>query len=310
MKWSFIFFSFIILFFSIGCKLENAKPETDNELIIVSDYLEAKDSMLFEKFASKNDVRVIIKDMEVNDVIGAFRNYKYGVGIDILMLKSLYNVNRLSKNDYFQSVSNFSKESSFNSLKYNYIGFGIDPYVLAYNPDTLLSVRTYGDLKSNLFVTDLGDELMIPMLAPVMAKMDKVQSSKWIRSFRNNQMKITKRNVDTSMVFLTTLSSYNKKYQSDSLLMNYSEFIYPNNNSKGTFYNLRTFAIVDQAENYSIAKDFILFYTEEKRNKSLCSEMSIISINEQNKPCRLYKVKSEKLLQYYNSIQRIFIKLD
>ena len=314
MKWSIFYFSFIILFFSIGCKLENAKPKPKKELIIVSDYLEAKDSILFSKFASKNDVRVIVKYMKVNNVIGSFRNNKYGVGIDILMMKSLYNVNRLSKNGYFQSISNLSQKltsiSSFVSLKYNYIGFGIDPYVFAYNPDTTLSIRTYGDLKSHLFVTDLSDKQLIPMLAPVLAKMDKVQSFNWIKTFRKHQLNITKRNIDTAMVCLTTLSSFKQNTNTDSLYLKFREVHYPNGNSKGTFYDLRTFAIVDQAENYSLAKDFILFFMKQENSNTLCSKLSIISANETNKPFRLYKDKSEKLLQYYNSIQRIFAKLN
>ena len=217
------------------------------------------------------------------------------------------------KNDYFQSISKTSKKlkgvSTFISSKYNYIGFGIDPYILAYNPDTTLSIRTYGDLKSNQFVTDLNEEQLIPMLAPIMAKMDKVQSYKWIKSFRKNQLKITRRNIDTSMVGLTMLSSFKQNFKSDSLFLKFRKVHYPNGNSKGTFYNLRTFAIVDQAENYSLARDLILFYLEAKNNDDLCSKLSIISINEPNKPCRLYNVKSDELMQYYNSIQRIFSKL-
>ncbi len=38
----------------VSCKIEEAKPEISRELVLASDFLEAKDTVLFKRFSKKN----------------------------------------------------------------------------------------------------------------------------------------------------------------------------------------------------------------------------------------------------------------
>lgn len=310
-----VIFSLIILtmLFLQSCKTENVTSNLKKELIIVSDYLEAKDSTLFSNFSKEKNIHVQVKNMDVNKIIGTFRNSEYGTGIDIIMLKSLYDVNRLAKLDFFNSIGSLKDSlehlKSYTSFNYNYVGFAINPYVLAYNPDSLISSRTYGDLINNHFYSRLSDEELIPMLAPIMGNFNKVESNNWIKNFNANK-KSTFYTNDSIEVCLTTLTKHHSRTKEDSVLQLYSKLIYPNSQSKGTFYDLYTMTIVKQAENFTHAKAFILYYTEEVKNKKLAEHFQLIPTTKNATSYRFYKVKSTNLLQYYSTIRRLLNKIN
>lgn len=313
MKVVFFSLSILIILFLQSCKTEIAAPDKPKELIIVSDFLEAKDSLLFNDFSKEKNIHVQVKNMEVNKIIGAFRNSEYGTGIDMVILKSLYDVNRLAKLDCFNSISSLKDSlehiKSYTSFKYNYVGFAINPYILAYNPDSIINSRTYGDLVYNKFYTRLTNEELIPMLAPIMGKFNKAESFQWIKDFNANKKTTFSAN-DSVKVCLTTLTKYHSRAKKDSTIQSYSELIYPNAQSKGTFYDLYTFTIVKQAENFTHAKEFIIYYTEEAKNKKLAEHFQLIPTTINSSSYRFYKEKSTYLLQYYATIRRVYSKIN
>ena len=308
--------SILLLLTITGCYIETAIPEKKKELVVVSDFLEAKDTVFFSDFAKKENVRVVIKTMNAKSIIDTVHNEKYNNGIDVIMMKSLYSVYRLHQNDIFHSVGEIAdqldKIEPFFSTKYNYVGIGMDPYIIVSNPDTNVVLRTYSELKTTKFISTLNNDALIPMLAPIMSKLNKVDSYSWIKAFSKKLSYFKNINATLSSsipVALTSYSSYSSNFKTDSILKKYSTVNYPNQRTSGTFYNLRTICIIDQAPNYSIAKKFIYHYTKPTENRQLNEHLNTIPVAEYTAQFDRFKINSTELVQYYSMIQRILNKV-
>ena len=62
----FVFFFTLLFAFLTGCSIEKANKSEKNELIIASDFLKSKDTILFRKFSDANNIRVKIKFLMEN----------------------------------------------------------------------------------------------------------------------------------------------------------------------------------------------------------------------------------------------------
>ena len=305
----------IALVIITSCRIETAKPSSKRQLIIASDYLTVGDSVLFKDFAKKSKVKVRIVPMETDKIIGTIRNNGANSEIDLIMVKSLYNVYKLDKREILHPI-NYSEKLppeilAISSRKYHFVGYGIDPYVFAIEPGQHNAVKTYADLTQFEFINSLEKSEIAPMLSPVLRKMQKVQANKWIMQFMNKSI-FPKELTDSLVVgktILTTYSNFHERAKSDSLFIGKS-IIFPNKRTTGTFYSIRTFCIVDQAQNYTEADALIKFYCEPKNNKALNRAMQTISVYSKEYNFRKHAVPAEKLFGYYGMVERVLNKLE
>lgn len=316
MKMSFLLILSSLFFFLTGCYVENASSEENKILVIASDYLEEADTVLFSDFCNKEKVRVAIKNIDANNLIGEIRNKKFDHGIDIIMMKSLYSVYNLQSVDLFHSIDHIQKENkAINqhiSKGYKFVGVGIDPFVCASRTDTNVVVRNYDELKSISHFNTLNEEDLIPMLSHLMSKMNKVKCYEWIEALLKKETKIEKADRYQAKhipVALTTLENYNSNFKNDSVLSKYTNLTYPNSSSSGTFYNLRTVCIAGQAQHFTLATSFINYYLLPKNNARLNGKLNTISITGGLNGIKLYRIDSKELMQYYVMIRRILSKL-
>ena len=109
------------------------------------------------------------------------------------------------------------------------------------------------------------------------------------------------------------LGLYSDVRNVDSSLIQFDALIFPSGPAGGNPYNLRTFAIMNQAENYTVAVDFINFYSNFGYNDELNERMETLSIYEDMRDTDLefypYKVKPEKLIPYHSITRRVINKL-
>lgn len=302
MKWTVRSIFFIFLAFLTQCTIEEASHQDPEHLVIVSDYLGVADSSLFDEFASDNDILVKIIHRSADDIIGDFRNKGYATGYDVVMLKSLYDVNRFSKYKFFLDLTKEDEVNRFSSEKYNFVGFGVDPYVIAYNDDSTLFHKNYSDLLSYSYASDLEPSDQIPMLAFIRSTKDKGKTYEWLKKAESNRQNYLTR----STSLLTNYSSYVTLNKRDSSLQHINSVHFPDQSKAGMYYNVRTFAIVDQAERYKQAKSLIAFYTKEANNQRLCNALHIFGIHNNLK---LRKESPDGLLQYYSMIERMLNRL-
>lgn len=314
---------FIVLIFLgvlTSCSIESAKPKAKRELIIASDYLTPKDTVLFSKFIQSNKVELSISNMTTDKIIGHIRNMESNSGIDLIMVKSLYDVSRLDKRELLQNI-NFGEEipmeaQAYSSWKYNYIGIGIDPYIIAFNLDANNNTKMYNDLTNHMYINGIDEEHFPPLLAPVLKKLNKAKGNKWIKDYLENSVNLPRktdslRNDTTyrDLPMITTLSFFKEKKDSMFVLKNRS-YLLPNERSTGTFYNVRSIAFVDQAQNYTIAKEFLQFYLEDENNIELNKKLNTYSFYSNHSNFRKYGTSAESLIPYYSMIDRIKRKLN
>ncbi len=308
---------FILVFITIllvaSCKIETAKPPVNKELIILSDYLEESDTLLFESFIKEQqNLSLKIVNMQADKIIGLIRNGGFNVQADIIMVKNLSDVHKMKKSSLLQRINFINKltpeQQKFSSQLYSFFGLGIDPFIVANSRKS--NVRIYNDLLDAKFINKLNDKETVTMLSPIVNKLKKVEANLWVKNFVDSSLSISflKDSTYKELPILTLYSDFSTN--KDSLLDYSSRFLcYPNSKSTGTFFNLRTITIINQAQNYLTAKEFIFYCLEEKNNRRINNYLNTFSISSQNKVFRRYNVSQEKLVEYHQIIGRILRKL-
>lgn len=304
-----------IAFILTSCSIDTASAPKDKVLVIASDYLFEKDTLLFSSFVKEQKVAIKILHISTDKIIGNIRNTGSNSGIDVVMVKSVYDIFKLNKRDILHNIRldelDSKEKIKYSSATYNYFAFGIDPYVVFNANVNPFKVKTYNDLTNHQFLNELEEREITPFLSPVMHKMKRVQANNWMKKFLNNSRKISE-STDSMKLYapiLTTLSCYHQRLKSDTIYFNRS-ISYPNKKSTGSFYNLRTFGIIKQAENYMSAKNFISFCLTSKNNSVINSKIGTISIHPSKNDFRKYSTSIEKLIEQYILVDRVVRKFD
>ena len=312
MKLNQVIIGLILLLTLASCSLETAKTPTHSKLVIASDYLEAKDTLLFLLFSTKNAVHISIETMSTDSLIERIRTKQANSAIDLVMLESLYDVTRLDKRGVFHPIDLVIKTApeaaSYSSVKYNYIGFGMDPYIIAYEPIGRHEIKTYNDLTHFNHINTLGRNHSPTFLAPILKNLSEVKQRKWVKRYTEHAISkaipgdsILNDSLFKLLPVLTTLSDF--EWNKDSILMYKTKaLLFPNKQGKGTYYNLRSIAVISQASNYTTALDFIHFCTTEKANVKLNEALNTYSIYLNQHDFKQDSTSAEELIPYYSTI--------
>ncbi|GEM_PF-1834107 len=303
--------SLVVLY---ACSIENAKAPSVKELVIASDYLNESDTVLFEDFIRENKVELRILHMDTRMIQQRLTEREANSGVDIVMVKSIYHVHKLQRKGVFHAINfadDFSEDQlKFASWKYHYIGVGIDPYGLAIQNSGTNRHNTYNDLTRFNYCNALsyGDE--VALLAPTLDKMQKVKANTWIQKYKRQGISSVKLNdsLQAALPVLCTRSDFLAQNDSSKLYQN-KHFVFPNRNSTGTFYNVRTICLTRQAQNFTTAKNFVGFYLENDHNKDLNEQMKTLPIAVQTNDFRRYATSTEELLPYFTMVERVLEKL-
>lgn len=305
-----VFFLGMVLF---SCEIETAQPSKQKQLTIVSDYLHAADTVVFSKFSKRKKIKVKIVHMVPSKIIGQYRKNRFNTGFDVIMLKSITDVIDFYKKDILhplQKGTHYSEENdNHSSERYDYIGFGFDPFIVAVPKNQSLGIRMYNDLTRHKFSTNLSDNELIPMFAPILSKKNRIESNNWVKKFYDHSKRdsLYTDSIAQRMPILTTYSSFHAKE-------NRSEFkdktcVFPNTKSTGTFYNLRTICVVNQAEHFDEAAILIQYLLSDKNNRTFNKKLNTIGIQSNEIGFRKYYVNSEEMVQYYLTIERLIQKI-
>lgn len=302
-----------------SCYVETAKPSKTRQVVIASDYLTEGDTVIFAPFAKQHKTRVIIREIKANEVIGLIRNANHNSGLDLIMMKSLNSVLRLQKQGILHSLNpenpQFTIDTAFTSFRYNYIGVGFDPFVVRYDSDTLSAISEYKMLKDIQHGHTLSEEDVLAFLSPLYREYSKVEvfnwSKNWMKHTRHVELPISKSTDSVNAI----LGMYSDLYNMEDTSMAYLDKVsFPRGIQEGSYFNLRTMCIVNQAENYSDAKQFIRFYRNPGHNDELNSLLHTFPLDylltSRNDSFVLYAVRPEKLIQYQSMIRRVVNKLN
>lgn len=297
-----------------GCYVKSAKAEKNKQLIIVSDYLMPSDTILFKDFAKKENLQLIIRNEKVDNIIGAFRNQGYSTGYDLIMLKSMYDVYQLHPIDCLHDIDHLANEfSTYKSNRFDYIGFGIDPYITIAHKDSVISLEGYNDLHEVPFISNLSDEDRIPMYASLMNDFDRVGTYHWIRDFKKSEQNlayIQRYQTKETPILLTSYSDFYSGFEEDSILSYYTEIGFPSLTLSGGFYDMHTVCIVNQAEHYTAAESFLSYLLTEEVNIRINATLNTMDLYATEKEIGITSTPSSDQIQYYGMIKRILNKLN
>jgi hypothetical protein len=317
MKFKFyIFFTLATFLITVlfSCKIETARPAKRRYLTIASDYLNSADTTIFHNFSRKKSIKIRILHMSPSKIIGEFRNKNYNTGIDVIMLKSMTDVLDFHKKDILHPLKKgthfMETDATYSSEKFDYIGFGYDPFIVALPKALPNGIRMYNDLTRYKFTTDLSDNEIIPMFAPILSKKSRADANIWVKKFYDHSKRDSLYNdsIGRNLPLLTNYSSFYYTQSNDQI--SERKIIFPNTKSTGTFYNLRTFCIANQAENYDESISLIHYFLEQKNNSFLNHKMHTIAVHSNDIGFRKYYMSSEKMSQYFLTIERLIQKLD
>ena len=138
----------------VACKIEEAKPEISRKLVLASDFLEAKDTVLFKRFSKKTGIRLKILNLNASQIAQKLKKEGYNSSIDLVFVKSLNSVKTLDKTKFQELDANFLREKtpSLKAFKNaTWLVAGLDPFVFLYDPNFYTGKKISLFFESSLF---------------------------------------------------------------------------------------------------------------------------------------------------------------
>lgn len=325
-KWLLFLAAWILIIGFSSCNLEKARPDKNQQLILASDCLSAKDKALFRSFTKSTGIKIIIRTYTTDSLKTLLSNEKHNSEIDVVITSSVYDMNQLDQMNLLQRISNedFSKTipARYASASNKFIGIGVDPYILVSLNDSLRKVRNYKDftLKTKWCTTLQSESDWYPFYAPVVYKLhpEKAYNSiDWIKNFLGNKQGVLQEG--DSSTSCNVLLTKHSTFKSDPIIQKSKfkkgEIIFPNQLSGGSYYNLMCFGIVKQAKNYSNAIEFMNYLLIEAVNNRLNQKWQTFPVistklsyyTYQNIRFKRFSPSTVYLTKYYDRVKNVLI---
>ncbi|NBW30592.1 MAG: hypothetical protein EBR35_04960 [Flavobacteriales bacterium] len=241
----------------VACKIEEAKPEISKKLVLASDFLEAKDTVLFKRFSKKTGIRLKILNLNASQIAQKLKKEGYNSSIDLVFVKSLNSVKILDKTKFQELDANFLREKtpSLKAFKNaTWLVAGLDPFVFSYIPDTTKTAKNYSDLSTNFtWASPQSSEQFSVLLAHRGSHSKK--DAKWKKGFIQNNVTFNSENDSLqNRQFLVIKHSF---FTKNKELSKQREVFFPDK----TYADRWCFAVVDQAINYGNVEAFLMYYS-------------------------------------------------
>jgi len=283
----------------VACKIEEAKPEISKKLVLASDFLEAKDTVLFKRFSKKTGIRLKILNLNASQIAKKLKKEGYNSSIDLVFVKSLNSVKTLDKTKFQKLDANFLREKtpSLKSFKNaTWLVAGLDPYVFSYIPDSTKTAKTYSALSTNFTWASPQSKDEFSVLLAHRGSHSK-KDAKWKKGFIQNNVAFNSENDSVqNRQFLVIKHSFFIKNK--SLSQNKKRvLLFPKEKKTACYADRWCFAVVDQAKNYESAKTFLVYYSKWSLSKNFKKQHGVFPKIEKLKNPKILNIKEEVLLK-------------
>ncbi|MDG1331068.1 MAG: hypothetical protein P8P74_01975 [Crocinitomicaceae bacterium] len=310
----------VLLFLGISaCTVETAESIKSQALVVASDFLHEKDTVLFKDFIRKNDVRLIIRHLTPDQMINEIESKGYNSGIDLVLSDNMQTPIKLNKNgilqDLVESSSEIETQNPYISYKHNFVGIGLDPFVYKYTSDSIREPKNYRDLNKVRHYHTLSSSDIISFLSPIRRRMNRAKTYEWAREWTENSTFRPEKGPwdDSTQVVLckySQLETFN-----DSVWQRYpSGHHFPNGESAGVYFDLMSISIVQQAEHFSDAQKFLEHCQNSGYNATLNRKLNRFPIYDYLKSRlegpKFYSTHIDQLLKYHDVLDRMLDKLN
>ncbi len=294
-----LFLSLLLLFFS-ACGIEEADSTTTRELIIVSDFLKANDTILFKQFSKANNIHVKIKFLHADSVNKILQKDGFNSKFDLVFVRSLQSVKDLKSITFHHLSRKTIKESLFNFRPFqnnSWFAVGTDPYVFSAVSDTTEVPTSYRDLSQKFNYSSLNPSENAVLLAHVKYLTKKKPSyySLWKKSFERNYVPFIAGtdSLPSNQFLLIKWSHY---LENSILKKNKKRSVnYFLNNSK-LYADRKCIAVVLQAKNFKNACLFLSFLNSKNKSSYFYEKMGAIPMLPTNETYKFEKIRGMQVL--------------
>jgi hypothetical protein len=314
-SFSWIIGSLIVMISS--CTIETAKPASNHQLVIASDFLHAEDTLLFTEFSKKHSIRLVIRHLSIEEIIGKMEEKGFNSGIDMVLSKSMHSSIQLNNNgilhDLVLDETKAKSQNPFISYKHNFVGIGLDPFVFRFPNDTVHEAENYSDLLKQFHYHTLSNEDQICFFSPIRKERNRVQTYEWMQKWHAKSRLRPEKGPwsDSAKVILTKYSQIDA-YSDSTWLAFVSESYFPNQQRKGVYFDVVTLSIVRQADHFSNAQKFMAHCQNAGYNATLNRKWHRFPIYEylaaRKEGPQFYPAKLDELLQYHVVLKRMISK--
>lgn len=302
-----------------SCGIETAEPEQSEALVIASDFLHEKDTVLFSDFTRKNNVHLIIRHLSPDQMISEVESKGYNSGIDLVLSGNMHTQITLNKNGILQDLveleSEIKTQNQYISYKHNFVGIGLDPFVLKYASDSIQEPKSYHDLARFSGYHTLSKSDIISFLSPIRKRMNRAKTYDWAKNWTENSSLRPEKGPwnDSAKVVLCKYSQL--ETINDSIWEAYSDGHYfPNEEGTGVYFDLISISIVQQAEHYSDAQKFMAHCQNSGYNATLNRQIHCFPIYNYLQARidgpKFYTSQIDQLLKYHDVLGRLLDKLN
>lgn len=303
----------VLLLLLSSCMVETAKRNQKQYLTIYSDCLTSKNIRLFKSFEKDEKINLNIVHFETDSLLLKIEEEGYNCKADLIILNSMYTMQKVNYKRLLQpwkseKIAEHVPEH-LKSQTNNWIGIGVNPYVLASN-DTILiddKLRMLLRKKNTKIYSDLSKPKdIIPLISHHFKnKYDENRIEKFLAKIEYREDRNLPKDSIRKNIFIGMYSSI----RNDEFLTNKSLI----NIDKGIYYNLYCTGIIKQSPNFYNAKLFIEYITETKNNERLNNFWKTLPIemeeqkhkySYQNLPKYINSTKHKNLYSTYSLLER------
>ncbi len=275
----------------VACKIEEAKPEISRKLVLASDFLEAKDTVLFKRFSKKTGIRLKILNLNASQIAQKLKKEGYNSSIDLVFVKSLNSVKILDKTKFQKIDANFLREKtpSLKAFKNaTWLVAGLDPFVFLYDPNFYTGKKNYRDLSKNFTWASPQSIEELAVIGAHNSILFKKKDSVQYNFVKNNVAYQSLSNGVISSQFLVLKNSF---FEKNKELSKKREIFFPDK----TYADRWCFAVVDQAINYGNVEAFLMYYSSLSESTYFIKKTGVFP----------YRESARKTLNLRNTILKI-----
>jgi len=288
----------------VACKIEEAKPEISKKLVLASDFLEAKDTVLFKRFSKKTGVRLKILSLNASQIAQKLKKEGYNSSIDLVFVKSLNSVKILDKTKFQKLDANFLREKTASLKAFKnatWLVAGLDPFVFSYIPDSTKTAKNYSDLSTDFsWASPQSSDEFSVLLAHRGSHSKK--DAKWKKGFiQNNVAFDSEKDSVQNRQFLVIKHSF---FEKNKELSKKREIFFPDK----TYADRWCFAVVDQAINYGNVEAFLMYYSSLSESTYFIKKTGVFPYRDSarktlNLRNTILKIQEDSLLECINNLK-------
>jgi spermidine/putrescine-binding protein len=288
----------------VACKIEEAKPEISKKLVLASDFLEAKDTVLFKRFSKKTGIRLKIINLNASQIAQKLKKEGYNSSIDLVFVKSLNSVKILDKTKFQKLDANFLREKtpSLKAFKNaTWLVAGLDPFVFLYDPNFYTGKKNYRDLSKNFTWASPQSIEELAVIGAHNTILFKKKDSVQYNFIKNNVAYQSLSNGVISSQFLVLKNSF---FEKNKELSKKREIFFPDK----TYADRWCFAVVDQAINYGNVEAFLMYYSSLSESTYFIKKTGVFPYRDSarktlNLRNTILKIQEDSLLECINNLK-------